>query len=64
MFQKLRRYLKLFKKKSPGLDGIHRQVLSSCDAEELATPLYIIFRKSLDEEYYQRSGNRTECTNI
>ena len=39
---------KLKPDKSPGLDGIHPQVLSSC-AEELATPLYIIFRKSLDE---------------
>ena len=39
---------KLKPDQSPGLDGIHPQVLSSC-AEELATPLYIIFRKSLDE---------------
>ena len=35
--------------KSPGLDGIHPQVLQTC-AEELAVPLHIVFRKSLDEE--------------
>ena len=35
--------------KSPGLDGIHPRVLQTC-AEELAVPLHIVFRKSLDEE--------------
>ena len=34
--------------KSPGPDNIHPRVLSEC-AEELAFPLYILFRKSLTE---------------
>ena len=34
--------------KSPGPDNIHPRVLSEC-AEELAVPLYILFRKSLTE---------------
>ena len=40
--------LKLKPEKSPGTDSIHPHVLRAC-ADELALPLYIIYRKSLDE---------------
>ena len=49
--------------KSPGPDDIHPRILKEC-APELAVPLYILFRKSLDGETIPQSWKLANVTPI
>ena len=55
--------LKLKPEKSPGTDSIHPHVLRAC-ADELALPLYIIYRKSLDKGELPRDWKRARVVPI
>ena len=49
--------------KSPGLDQIHPHVLKEC-ADEMGTPLYLIFCKSIQEGKVPEDWRRAKVTPI